>query len=223
MALSGCRVSRPIHASCKYQWQIQYVLYTYAHLSGTWRTNSVTLGSHSTWLVTHLMVSFLHEGMWNRTTPCFTSLLHGCTRQELTYPRISLGATTSHSTRRHNSYVWPACAWTYAWFLWQYPVRGRREKSSAKLCLFLKNKRPLLSGVSSYVSQRCFDSVILPIAFGLDKAICWRSGQVTHVPRSAEEGYIPWCTLLKSVHGFLVSERAGLHWNLSNSMSRIAF
>lgn len=37
------------------------VSYTYAHLSGTWRTNSVTLSLHTTWLITHLMVSILHE------------------------------------------------------------------------------------------------------------------------------------------------------------------
>ena len=38
------------------------ISYTYAHLSGTWRTNSVTLSLQTTWLITHLMVSILHEG-----------------------------------------------------------------------------------------------------------------------------------------------------------------
>jgi hypothetical protein len=35
-----------------------------------------------------------------------------------------------------------------------------------------KKKNTLLSGVCSHMSQRCFDSVILPMAFELDKAIC---------------------------------------------------
>ena len=47
------------------------VSYTYAHLSGTWRTDSVTLSLHTTWLITHLMVSILHEVKWNPTTPWF--------------------------------------------------------------------------------------------------------------------------------------------------------
>lgn len=117
------------------------VSYTYAHLSGTWRTNSVTLSLHTTWLITHLMVSILHEVKWNPTTPCFPSILHGYKRQKLTYPRTSLDASTSHTTRRHNSYDWPACALTCAWFLWLYSMHGRRERSTERLCLFPKSKK----------------------------------------------------------------------------------
>ena len=47
-----------------------------------------------------------------------------------------------------------------------------RPRGTASFQKVKKKKNTLLSGVFSLVSQRCFDSVILPMAFELDKAIC---------------------------------------------------
>ena len=50
--------------------------------------------------------------------------------------------------------------------------RDRPRGSASFQKVKSKKKNTLLSGVSSHMSQRCFDSVILPMAFELDKAIC---------------------------------------------------
>jgi len=47
-----------------------------------------------------------------------------------------------------------------------------RPRGSASFQKVKSKKKTLLSGVCSHMSQRCFDSVILPMAFELDKAIC---------------------------------------------------